>query len=222
MSRLRLIDWTLYVITDSQLAGEFPLADVVAAAIRGGAGIIQYREKALNTRHLLESAGLLCRVCRELGAVFLVNDRVDVALAVDADGAHLGRNDMPVAQARILLGPEKLLGVSVQDGYAMDEAESQGADYLSFSPVFATPTKPDHEEPLGLERVRELAGRTRLPTVAIGGINRTNVADVIRAGVRGVCVVSAVIGASDPEQAARELHRLARAAREEWELEKCE
>ena len=161
-------------------------------------------------------------MCRELGAVFLINDRVDVALAVDADGVHVGRNDMPVAMARTLLGPEKLLGVSVQDAYAMDEAESQGADYLSFSPVFATPTKPDHEEPLGLERVRAFVGRSRLPAVAIGGINRTNIADVMRAGVRGVCVVSAVFGASDPERAARELYQLAKAAREELEYEKCE
>jgi thiamine-phosphate pyrophosphorylase len=216
------VDWTLYLVTDSRLIGERSLAWVVEAAIRGGAKIIQYREKNSDTRRMIESAGLLCRMCRRLGAVFLVNDRLDVALAVDADGVHLGQNDMSVALARTLLGPDKLLGVSVQDAAAMDEAENQGADYLSFSPVFATPTKPDHEEPLGLEKVRELAGRSRLPTVAIGGINRTNVAEVIRAGVRGVCVVSAVIGAFDPEQAARELHRLARAAREEWEHEKCE
>jgi thiamine-phosphate pyrophosphorylase len=220
--RTHEVDWTVYLVTDSQLLKERSLAGVVEAAIRGGAKLIQYREKDLDTRHMVESAGLLCRMCRRLGAVFLINDRLDVALAVDADGVHLGQNDMPVALARTLLGPHKLLGVSVQDADAMDEAENQGADYLSFSPVFATPTKPDHEEPLGLERVRELARRTRLPTVAIGGINRTNLADVIRAGVRGVCVVSAVIGASDPEQATRELYQLARAAREELEHEKCE
>lgn len=215
------VDWTLYLVTDSRLAGERSLADIVEAAVRGGAGVIQYREKRLDTRRMVESAALLCRVCRRLGAVFLVNDRLDVALAVDADGVHLGRNDMPVGLARALLGPEKLLGVSVQDAVAMTAAEGQGADYLSFSPVFPTPTKPDHEEPLGLEGVRALAGRSRLPTVAIGGINRDNVAEVMRAGVRGVCVISAVMGASDPEPAARELYQLARAARAEMEQEKC-
>jgi len=211
------VDWTLYVVTDSRLVGQRSLAEVVAAVIRGGAKVIQYREKNLDTRPMVETAELLRRVCRQLGAVFLVNDRLDVALAVDADGVHLGQNDMPVRIARRLLGKEKLLGVSVQDARAMDEALNEGADYLSLSPVFATSTKPDHEEPLGLERVRALAGRSPLPVVAIGGINRSNVVDVMRAGVQGVCVISAVLNAPDPEQAAGELYCLARAAREALE-----
>lgn len=215
------VDWTLYVVTDSRLVGRRPLVEVIAAAIRGGAGVIQYREKSLTTRQMVESSGILRQVCAQLGAVFLVNDRVDVALAVDADGVHLGQNDMPVAMARRVLGPHKLLGVSVQDAGAMEEAEREGADYLSLSPVFATPTKPDHEEPLGLEGVKTLAGRSRLPIVAIGGINRTNVAEVIRAGVQGVCVVSAVLGAGNPQQAAREIVQLARAARGELEHKGC-
>ncbi len=215
------VDWTLYLVTDSRLVGHRPLSEVVAAAIRGGAGVVQYREKSLNTRLMVESAAILQRVCRQLGAVFFVNDRLDVALAVDADGVHLGQNDMPVRLARRLLGREKLLGVSIQDTRTMDDAVNEGADYLSLSPVFATPTKPDHEEPLGLERVRALAGRSPLPVVAIGGINRTNVAAVMRAGVHGVCVISAVLGAPDPEQAARELKRLARAARAEGEHAGC-
>jgi thiamine-phosphate pyrophosphorylase len=215
--RVGSVDWTLYVVTNSRLVGQRSLAEVVAAVIRGGAKVIQYREKNLDTRTMVETAELLRRVCRHLGAVFLVNDRLDVALAVDADGAHLGQKDMPVRMARRLLGKEKLLGVSVQDARAMDEALNEGADYLSLSPVFATPTKPDHEEPLGLERVRGLAGRSPLPVVAIGGINRSNVVDVMRAGVQGVCVISAVLNAPDPEQAAGELYRLAMAAREALE-----
>jgi thiamine-phosphate pyrophosphorylase len=215
------VDWTLYVVTESLMAGERSLAAIIEAAIRGGARVIQYREKTLTTRQMVESAAGLCQLCQRLGAVFLVNDRLDVALAVNADGVHLGQNDMPARMARKLVGPEKLLGVSVQDTKTIDEAENEGADYLSFSPVFATPTKPDHEEPLGLEGLRVLARRSRLPTVAIGGINRTNVADVMRAGVQGVCVISAVIGAPDPERAARELYQLARAAREELEHEGC-
>jgi thiamine-phosphate pyrophosphorylase len=215
------VDWTLYVATDSRLASPRSLAAIIEAAIRGGAGIIQYREKTLTTRRMVESAAVLRQVCRQSGAVFLVNDRLDVALAVDADGVHLGQNDMPVRIARELLGPEKLLGISVQDARTMDEAENEGADYLSFSPVFSTSTKPDHEGPLGLEGVRVLAGRSRLPTVAIGGINRTNVAEVMGTGVRGVCVISAVMSAPDPERAARELYQLARAAREALEHKRC-
>lgn len=215
------VDWTLYLVTDSRLVDERSLVEVVSAAIRGGAGIVQYREKNLSTRQMVESAAILRQVCLDLGAFFLVNDRLDVALAVDADGVHLGQNDMPVHLARRLLGNEKLLGVSVQDARAMDDAVNEGADYLSLSPVFATSTKPDHEAPLGLEGVRALAGRSLLPVVAIGGINRTNVAAVMRAGVQGVCVISAVLGAPDPEQAARELKQLARAARAEWEHSGC-
>jgi thiamine-phosphate pyrophosphorylase len=215
MGTLRKVDWTLYVVTDSRLVDGRSLTGVIEAAIRGGAGVIQYREKSANTLRMVAMARELCQVCRRLGAVFLVNDRLDVALAVDADGVHVGQKDMPVALARSLLGPEKLLGVSVQDARALNEAESQGADYLSLSPVFATPTKPDHEEPLGLETVKALAGSSRLPVVAIGGINRANVAEVMRAGAHGVCVISAVLGAPDPERAARELYELAKAAREE-------
>jgi thiamine-phosphate pyrophosphorylase len=211
---LRKVDWTLYVVTDSRLVDERALAEVIESAIRGGAGVIQYREKHADTRRMVASARELCQVCRRLGAAFLVNDRLDVALAVDADGVHVGQQDMPVALARTLLGPDKLLGVSVQDARTLAEAVSQGADYLSLSPVFATPTKPDHEEPLGLEAVTALAGLSRLPVVAIGGINRANVGDVMRAGAHGVCVISAVLGAPDPERAARELYELAKAARE--------
>jgi thiamine-phosphate pyrophosphorylase len=216
-----VVDWTLYLVTDSRLIGERSLGDVIGAAIRGGARVVQYRGKNLTTRQMVKSAEILRQVCQQLGAVFLVNDRLDVALAVDADGVHLGQTDMPTGIARRLLGKEKVLGVSVQDAGAMDEAVSEGADYLSLSPVFATPTKPDHEEPLGLEKVRVLAGRSPLPVVAIGGINAANVGAVMRAGVHGVCVISAILGAPDPEQAARELYQLAKAARAEPEYAGC-
>lgn len=221
MGRVAEVDWTLYVATDSQLVAEDALAEVVEAAIRGGAGVIQYREKQADTRRMVKVAGDLGRVCRRRGVVFLVNDRLDVALAVEADGVHLGQQDMPVALARQLLGPDKLIGVSVQNAGAMAEAEQEGADYLSLSPVFATSTKPDHEAPLGLEGVRTLAGASRLPVVAIGGINRTNVAEVIRAGARGVCVISAVLTAPDPERAASEIYRLARAVHQEGKRAAC-
>ncbi len=221
MGQVSEVDWTLYVATDSQLVAEEALAEIVEAAILGGAGVIQYREKRADTRRMIKVARDLGRVCRRRGVVFLVNDRLDVALAVEADGVHLGQQDMPVALARHLLGPDKLIGVSVRNSRAMAEAEQEGADYLSLSPVFTTSTKPDHEAPLGLEGVRALAGASRLPVVAIGGINRTNVAEVIREGVQGVCVISAVLTAPDPERTAREIYRLARAVHQEGKRAAC-
>jgi thiamine-phosphate pyrophosphorylase len=212
-NRARQVDWLLYLATDAQLAGDRPLVDVVAAAICGGARVVQYRDKTASTRTMVARAGALAELCRRMRAVFLVNDRVDVALAVDADGVHVGQEDMPVALARKLLGPNKLLGVSVHSAVEIQRAEQEGADHVSLSPVFATPTKPDHQTPLGLEGVRALAAVSRLPVVAIGGIQLHNAAQVIAAGARGICVVSAIIAAPDPEQAARTLRRAVEAAR---------
>lgn len=204
------VDWSLYVVTDSRLAGDRSLSEVVGAAIRGGAGVIQYREKKASTRNMVETAKVLAELCRRAGACFLVNDRLDVALAVDADGVHVGQDDMPVPLARKLLGPDKLLGVTVHNEEEIRRAEEEGADYLSIAPVFATSTKPDHQKPLGVEGVRNLVRKTRLPVVAIAGIGPSNAADVIRAGVQGICVVSAIIAATDPEWAARELREIVR------------
>jgi thiamine-phosphate pyrophosphorylase len=212
-NKARQVDWLLYLATDAELVGERPLVDVVAAAIRGGTRMVQYRDKKASTRSMVERARALAELCRKMGAVFLVNDRVDVALAVAADGVHVGQEDMPVALARKLLGPDKLLGVSVHSAAEIHRAEQEGADHVSLSPVFATPTKPDHQTPLGLEGVRALAAVSRVPVVAIGGIQLHNAAQVIAAGARGICVVSAIIAAPDPEQAARRLRQIMEAAR---------
>ncbi len=207
-ARAHQVDWAVYLVTDPDLVGTRSLIEVVAAAIRGGVRVVQYREKNASTRVMVTAAAALASLCRRMGAAFLVNDRIDVALAVDADGVHVGQDDMPVATARRLLGPDKLLGVSVHNEHEIRQAELDGADHVSLSPIFATATKRDHQKPLGLDGVRSLARAAMVPVIAIGGIHPGNTADVIRAGARGVCVVSAIICAPDPEQAARDLRRI--------------
>lgn len=203
---MRQIDWAVYLVTDNRLPDGRPLEEVVRASIRGGVGVVQYRDKQSSTRVMVEKAALLGAVCRQAGVCFLINDRIDVALAVEADGVHLGQDDMPLGLARKILGPDRCIGVTVHNLEELKRAEADGADYLSAAPVFATATKPDHQQPLGFEGVRRLALAARKPLVAIGGIDQSNAAGVIRSGARGVCVVSAVMAAADPEQATQALY----------------
>lgn len=201
----RAVDLSLYVVTDRGLARGRPLEEVVRAAIAGGATAVQLREKAATTREFVELARVLRRLTREAGVTFIVNDRIDVALAVDADGVHVGQDDMPAALARRLIGPDRILGVTAGTEAEARQAEADGADYLGCTAVFPTATKPDHREPLGLEGLRRLAQAVRIPVVAIGGIHAGNAADVMAQGVAGIAVVSAVMAADDVEAAAREL-----------------
>ena len=210
---MMIVDWSLYVITDSGMAGGDELFRIVREALRGGAGVVQYREKRASTGAMVREATVLKQICDEAGAVFIVNDRVDVALAVGAHGVHVGQDDMPVAVARRLMGTNRLVGVTVHNEAELRRAEADGADHISIAPCFATSTKPDHQSPLGPGGVAALAAKTRLPVVTIGGINASNAKDVAAAGVDGICVVSAVMMAPDPHEAARELVEMVRAAR---------
>ncbi|MGQ9778551.1 MAG: thiamine phosphate synthase [Bacillota bacterium] len=196
--------WELYIITDRVLAGEQPLVEVVRKALEGGAQIVQLREKTLPTREMVELAAELKRLAMDFDARFIVNDRLDVALAVDADGVHLGQEDMPARIARRLLGPGKILGVSVASVEEAIRAKEEGADYLGAGAVFPTATKGEAEV-IGIEGLRAICTAVDLPVVAIGGIDREKVAEVIAAGAAGVAVVSAVMAAPDPAAAAREL-----------------
>lgn len=196
--------WEVYVITDTALAGGRPLSEVVQRALEGGARLIQLREKTLPTRHLIELGEELKRIARRFGARFIVNDRVDVALAVDADGVHVGQEDMPPRIARRLLGPGKILGVSVANVEEALRAGEEGADYLGAGAVFPTATKGEAEV-IGLEGLRAICAAVDLPVVAIGGIDRERAAEAVKAGAAGVAVVSAVMAAPDPAAAAREL-----------------
>lgn len=207
MSR-RVMDLSVYVVTDRDLARGRPLDSVVAAAIAGGATAIQLREKKATTRDFVELAWVLRRLTQEAGVLLIVNDRIDVALAVDADGVHVGQDDMPARLARQLIGPERILGVTAGTEEEARRAQEDGADYLGCTAVFPTATKPDHREPLGLDGLQRLARAVSIPVVAIGGIHAGNAADVLARGAAGIAVVSAVMAADDVEAATRQLRRI--------------
>jgi thiamine-phosphate pyrophosphorylase len=198
-------DLLLYLVTDPVICGSRGIIPVCREALDAGVRFLQLRDKSASTRELIDTAVRLARLAESFGSVFVVNDRVDVAMASGAMGVHLGDDDMPPALARRILGPRALIGVSVRTREGAERAWLDGADYLAANIVFSTPTKPDRREPLGIPGVTALAECTPLPLVAIGGINRENAAGVMAAGASGVAVVSAIMGAADPGEAAREL-----------------
>lgn len=210
------VDYSLYVITDVELSGRRSHREIVAAAIRGGATMVQYREKNASTRQMVDEAFVLRDLCREHDVPFIVNDRVDIALAVDADGVHVGQDDMPASLARRLIGTEKILGVSAENLEQARAAIDAGANYLGVGAVFETSTKSDAGEPLGLDKFAEIARVSTVPVVGIAGINASNAANVIRAGAAGVAVVSAVVGAKDVQAAARELRTIVEQAKKKF------
>lgn len=181
------------------------LVEVVRLAVRGGITMVQLREKTADTRTFLARAIALRECLRGTGVPLIINDRVDIALAAHADGVHLGQTDMPVTIARQLLGPDKIIGLSVESLAQVEEANTLDVDYIGISPVFATPTKTDTHTPFGLEGTRQAVALSKHPTIGIGGINVANIAAVRATGLDGVAVVSAIMSAPDPEQAAKQL-----------------
>ncbi len=179
-----------YFITDTDLSRAGNVKDV-RRALTAGVGIVQYRAKEAGTRTMLAEAAELRSLCRD--AIFLINDRVDVALAVDADGVHLGQEDMPCEAARRLLGPGKIIGITVSTLAEARAAARQGADYLGVSPIFFTRTKPDAGTPTGLTLLQEIRNSVSLPLAAIGGITHENAAQVIAAGADMICAISQVV-----------------------------
>jgi len=198
--------WRLYVITDERLGGGRSHLQIAEAAIRGGADVIQLRDKTASSRRLYDIALQLRRLTREAKVPFVVNDRLDVALAADADGVHIGREDLPASVVRRILGPGKILGISAETVEEALAAEKVGADYLGVGPVFeARGTKADAGEPLGLDLIARIRRECRLPIVAIGGIHAENARSVRDAGANAAAVISAVSSAEDVAQAARRL-----------------
>jgi len=185
-----------YFITDSSLSLAGNVSDV-GTAVSAGVDIVQYREKSKETGALYNEAFILADICRGTGTKFIVNDRIDIALAVNADGVHLGQTDMPYNAARRLLGEDKIIGITVHNIGEALKAERGGADYLGVSPVFSTMTKKDAGAPGGLELVSEIKGVCKIPVIAIGGIDLANAVDVIKAGADMVCAISAVITKPD-------------------------
>jgi thiamine-phosphate pyrophosphorylase len=207
------IDYSLYLVTDRGLSAGRPTLDIVRAAVAGGATCVQLREKDCPTREFIGEALAIRGFLSSRGIPLIVNDRLDVALAVGADGVHLGQSDMPLAMARAIVGDTLLIGISAESVADAIAAERGGADYLGVSPVFATPTKTDTAAPLGLKGLAAVRRAVGVPLVAIGGIGRDNAAAVIGSGADGVAVVSAIVAAPDPEQAAREIRRAIHRAR---------
>jgi thiamine-phosphate pyrophosphorylase len=197
----------LHVLTDVVLQSSFSHEDLAQLAIVGGADTIQYRQKTGATRKMIEVARNLKQVCSGAGVAFIVNDRVDVAIATEADGVHLGQDDFPIPLARKLLGENRIIGGSAA---TLEEARiclSEGADYVGFGPVYPTGSKDDAGPVSGLHVLREAVETIPLPIIAIGGVTNENAPDVIRAGAYGIAVISAVCCEKDPERATRALHQ---------------
>ena len=198
----------LYLVTDSALSRGRSLDEVVSAAVLGGVSCVQLREKQLNTRDFVALAQSLKAVLSPRGIPLVINDRIDVALACQADGVHLGQSDMAVQDARRLLPPGVFIGWSVETPQQVQQADRLPVDYLGVSPVFATPTKTDTSTPWGLEGLRQVRSQTPLPLVAIGGVHAGNAAQVLAAGADSLAVVSAICAAPDPCAAAQTLRKM--------------
>ena len=207
MADRKTVDPSLYLVTDRDLSLGRSLEWVVEKAVKGGTTMVQLREKDLETRPFIETGLSLMRLLKPYGVPLLINDRVDVALAVGADGVHLGQNDMPYAMARKILGQEAIIGISVENYEQAEEAKGLDADYIAVSPVYTTPTKEELTEELGLEGVQKISAMCPQPVVGIGSIKAHNAGAVIRAGADGIAVVSGICSADDPGQAARELRQ---------------
>jgi len=197
----------LYFITDPKLTKKDIFKDA-NSAIRAGVKIIQYREKEKDTKYMIEEATKIKEVCKENNILFLINDRVDVALAVDADGVHLGREDMPYTKARTLLGNERIIGLTIHNLEEAIEAENIGADYIGVSPIFETKTKPDAGKPSGLQLLIDLKENIKIPYVAIGGINEYNIKSVLSTGTRYVAIISAIITKDNVEEECKKFRRI--------------
>lgn len=205
----------LYLVTDRHLARGRPLEEVVRAAIRGGVTIVQLREKECSTREFVSIAQNLLHLLKPKKIPLIINDRIDVALAVNADGVHLGQDDMPYSLARDILGTEAIIGLSVESIADAQEAEKLDVDYLGVSPIFFTPTKTDLKRELGFDGLKKIKNSSRHKLVGIGGLNVSNAGDVIRAGADGVAVVSAICSADDPQAAASQLRQVISKAKSE-------
>jgi thiamine-phosphate pyrophosphorylase len=197
----------LHILTDIVLQNRFSHAELAQLAIRGGADTIQFRQKRGSTREMIQVAKDVKQLCAERGVTFIVNDRVDVAMASEADGVHLGQDDFPILLARELLGKRRIIGGSAA---TMEEARkclSEGADYVGFGPVYPTTSKDDAGPVSGISLLKGVVESIPLPIIAIGGVSAENAAEVMEAGAHGIAVISAVCCQKDPEQATRALHR---------------
>jgi len=187
----------LYIILDPSVCPARHLVEVLTSAAEAGAGLFQYRNKTASMKEAYVEALALRQAAAKAGVIFIVNDRCDLALAVDADGVHLGQGDLPLDLARKVMGPDKLIGVSTHDPDQVRKTTAGKPDYLGFGPIFKPGSKQDHDPVVGLEGLRAMRGLTSLPVFAIGGIQINQTWEVMRAGANGVAVISAILKAPD-------------------------
>jgi len=198
----KLKNFGLYFITDSTLTKKSVIEDV-KAAIKAGVKIVQYREKEASTKQMIEEAEEIKKICHKNKVLFIINDRVDVALAVDADGVHISNvEDIPYKYARKLLGKNKIIGLSAHSAAQALKNQKLGADYTSIGPIYYTTTKKNGHKPIGLNPIRQLKNKLKIPFVAIGGINQANIDAVLNAGARNVAIISAIIAKDNVRKAA--------------------
>lgn len=201
-------DFDLYLVTDRSQTQGRDLLWVLERALDGGLKAIQLREKDLGGKELFLVTEAARKLTQRYHACLLINDRIDVALAVDADGVQLGKASIPIETARKLLGPQKMIGASTHSLEEAQEAQQNGADFILFGPVYFTPSKASYGAPQGLAALQKIVEKISLPVYAIGGINRENIEEVKGSAIRGVALISAVMSASDPTAATREILRL--------------
>jgi thiamine-phosphate pyrophosphorylase len=192
-------DYTLYLVTDRRFKPENEFISTIESAIQGGVSIVQLREKDISSREFYNLAVGVKTVCDKYDVPLIINDRLDIALAVDAAGVHVGQSDLPVDAVIRILGDKKIVGLSVSNASDVKAALNYRVDYLGLSPVFSTDTKTDTAKPLGLDGISELRKMTDIPLVAIGGISTENAADIISVGADGLAVVSAIMAAENPK-----------------------
>jgi thiamine-phosphate pyrophosphorylase len=201
------VDFRLYLITDRKKAG-FPLPEAIEEALKGGVKAIQLREKDLQVKELLELAEKIREITKQYEALLFINDRVDVALAVGADGVHLAGTSMPTKAVRRMLGSRFLIGVSTHSIDEAIRAQSDGADFITFGPVFETESKKKYGPPQGVGRLKEVVEVLKIPVFALGGINEHNIPAVMDTGVYGISMISAILGAEDIEEKTKRIVRL--------------
>lgn len=199
------VDYSLYLITDRSFLKGRSLKTLVEESILGGATIVQVREKDVSTREFYRVAMEVKEVASYYKIPLIINDRIDIAHAIDADGVHLGQDDMPLSIARKILGKEKIIGISASNLEEALEAQNNGADYLGIGAIFYTGTKKDIETPIGIKQLKNIYQNIKIPAVAIGGINETNFKDVLSTGIDGISVISAILGKDDVRAAAKAL-----------------
>ena len=198
----------LYFVTDRSLCGNKPLEEVVIQAVKGGAAYVQLREKDVSTRFFVEEAKRIKILLEQYRVPLIINDRVDIALACGAEGVHIGQEDMPYEIVRKLMGQKAIIGLSVETWEDVKASQKMDVNYIGVSPVFSTPTKTDTKGAWGLEGLAKIKAFSRHPLVAIGGINESNVREVVKAGADCIAVVSAICASPHSEAAARRINKM--------------